>query len=142
VDLFNALIKLRPEWDAEMLKVVMTGSTEEGPEWQRHIGNKKQLHELATRFKDPNDPFKIVVVRDMWLTASAHPACTHVFRQANAKPWIHAGHSRDAREKRQRLRHAARLQVEQVDDRHLADPLQLIHPAQEQILDQEDDKKQ
>jgi len=35
VDLFNALIKLRPECDAETLKVVMTGSAEDGPDWQR-----------------------------------------------------------------------------------------------------------
>ena len=30
VDLLNAPIKLRPEWDAETLKVVMTGSAEGG----------------------------------------------------------------------------------------------------------------
>jgi len=38
------------------------------PEWQRHIGNKTQRRELANRFKDSKDPFKIVIVRDMWLT--------------------------------------------------------------------------
>ena len=76
VDLFNALIKLRPQWDAEMLKVVMTGSAEDGPEWQRHIGNKTQRRELATRFKNPKDPFKIVIVRDMWLTGFDAP-CLH-----------------------------------------------------------------
>ena len=47
VDLYNALIKLRPEWEAEILKVMMTGSAEDGPEWQKHIGNKKQLRGLA-----------------------------------------------------------------------------------------------
>ncbi|MFT5028640.1 MAG: type I restriction enzyme R subunit [Candidatus Binatia bacterium] len=76
VELFNALIKLRPEWDAEMLKVVMTGSAEDGPDWQRHIGNKTQRRELATRFKNPKDPFKIVIVRDMWLTGFDAP-CLH-----------------------------------------------------------------
>jgi type I restriction enzyme R subunit len=76
VDLFNALIKLRPEWDAETLKVVMTGSAEDGPEWQRHIGNKTQRRDLATRFKNPKDPFKIVIVRDMWLTGFDAP-CLH-----------------------------------------------------------------
>jgi len=76
VDLFNALIKLRPEWDAETLKVVMTGSAEDGPDWQRHIGNKTQRRELATRFKNPKDPFKIVIVRDMWLTGFDAP-CLH-----------------------------------------------------------------
>jgi len=76
VDLFNALIKLRPEWDAETLKVVMTGSAEDGPEWQRHIGNKTQRRGLATRFKNPLDAFKIVIVRDMWLTGFDAP-CLH-----------------------------------------------------------------
>jgi len=76
VDLFNALIKLRPEWESEALKVVMTGSAEDGPEWQRHIGNKTQRRALATRFKNPKDSFKIVIVRDMWLTGFDAP-CLH-----------------------------------------------------------------
>lgn len=76
VDLYEALIKLRPEWAEEALKVVMTGSAEDRPEWQKHIGNKKQRRELANRFKDPKDPFKIVIVRDMWLTGFDAP-CLH-----------------------------------------------------------------
>ena len=76
VDLYNALIKLRPEWEAETLKVVMTGSAEDGPEWQKHIGNKTQRRELANRFKDAKNPFKIVIVRDMWLTGFDAP-CLH-----------------------------------------------------------------
>ena len=76
VDLFNALIKLRPDWEAETLKVVMTGSAEDGPEWQKHIGNKKQRRDLANQFKDAKNPFKIVIVRDMWLTGFDAP-CLH-----------------------------------------------------------------
>jgi len=76
VDLYNALIKLRPEWEAGTLKVVMTGSAEDGPEWQRHIGNKKQRRDLANQFKDAKNPFKIVIVRDMWLTGFDAP-CLH-----------------------------------------------------------------
>ena len=76
VDLYNALIKLRPEWEAETLKVVMTGSAEDGPEWQKHIGNKKQRRDLANQFKDAKNPFKIVIVRDMWLTGFDAP-CLH-----------------------------------------------------------------
>ena len=76
VDLYNALIKLRPEWKAETLKVVMTGSAEDGPEWQKHIGNKKQRRDLANQFKDATHPFKIVIVRDMWLTGFDAP-CLH-----------------------------------------------------------------
>ena len=44
----------------------MTGSAEDGPEWQKHIGNKKQRRELANQFKDARDPFKIVIVRDIY----------------------------------------------------------------------------
>lgn len=76
VDLYNELIKLRPEWEAETLKVVMTGSADDGPEWQKHIGNKKQRRDLANQFKDAKNPFKIVIVRDMWLTGFDAP-CLH-----------------------------------------------------------------
>ncbi len=76
VDLYDALIKLRPEWEAETLKVVMTGSAEDGPEWQKHIGNKQRRRELANQFKDAKNPFKIVIVRDMWLTGFDAP-CLH-----------------------------------------------------------------
>jgi type I restriction enzyme, R subunit len=76
VDLYNALIKLRPEWQAETLKVVMTGSADDGPEWQPHIGSKKQRRDLANQFKDARSPFKIVIVRDMWLTGFDAP-CLH-----------------------------------------------------------------
>jgi type I restriction enzyme R subunit len=76
VELYNALIKLRPAWATETLKVVMTGSAEDGPEWQKHIGNKKQRRDLANQFKDPKSPFQIVIVRDMWLTGFDAP-CLH-----------------------------------------------------------------
>jgi hypothetical protein len=45
----------------------MTGSAEDGPEWQKHSGNKKQRRDLANHFKAAKDAFKIVIVRDMWL---------------------------------------------------------------------------
>ncbi len=76
VDLYNELIKLRPEWEAETLKVVMTGSAEDGPEWQKHIRSKDARRKLANRFKDAKDPFRIVIVRDMWLTGFDAP-CLH-----------------------------------------------------------------
>ncbi len=89
VDLFNALVKLRPDWasakddDAEaekakpcVVKVVMTGSADDGPDWQPHIRNKDKRRKLANRFKDSKDPFRIVIVRDMWLTGFDAP-CLH-----------------------------------------------------------------
>jgi type I restriction enzyme R subunit len=89
VDLYEALIRLRPDWagtgddDAEaekdrdcLVKVVMTGSADDGPEWQPHIRNKDKRRKLANRFKDSRDPFRIVIVRDMWLTGFDAP-CLH-----------------------------------------------------------------
>jgi len=76
VDLYEALIALRPEWANETLKVVMTGSAADGPAYQKHITTKKQRRELANRFKNPKDPFKLVIVRDMWLTGFDAP-CLH-----------------------------------------------------------------
>jgi type I restriction enzyme, R subunit len=89
VDLYNALIALRPDWasagddDAEaekgkkcLVKVVMTGSADDGPDWQPHIRSKDKRRRLANRFKDAKDPFRIVIVRDMWLTGFDAP-CLH-----------------------------------------------------------------
>lgn len=76
VDLYDALIALRPEWAEETLKVVMTGSAEDGPEWQKHVRSKDARRKLANRFKDAKDPFRIVIVRDMWLTGFDAP-CLH-----------------------------------------------------------------
>ncbi len=89
VDLYNAIIKLRPTWTSEhddnldaekrkrcVAKIVMTGSAEDGPDWQPHIRNKERRREMATRFKDAKDPFRIVIVRDMWLTGFDAP-CLH-----------------------------------------------------------------
>lgn len=89
VDLHEAILKLRPDWtsakdddtDAEkgkacVVKVVMTGSASDGPEWQQHIRNKEKRRKLANRFKDSKDPFRIVIVRDMWLTGFDAP-CLH-----------------------------------------------------------------
>jgi type I restriction enzyme R subunit len=89
VDLHDAILKLRPEWasapgddpEAEkskecVVKIVMTGSADDGPEWQSHIRNKERRRALANRFKDAKDPFKIVIVRDMWLTGFDAP-CLH-----------------------------------------------------------------
>lgn len=89
VDLYNAIIALRPNWasakddDAEaekgkacVVKVVMTGSADDGPDWQPHIRSKEKRRSLATRFKNAKDPFRIVIVRDMWLTGFDAP-CLH-----------------------------------------------------------------
>jgi type I restriction enzyme R subunit len=81
VDLYKAIVKLRPHWHDEddekgCIKIVMTGSASAKLEWQPHIRNKPRRRQLAHRFKDPADPFRIVIVRDMWLTGFDAP-CLH-----------------------------------------------------------------
>jgi type I restriction enzyme, R subunit len=81
VALYDELIRLRPKWhdpdDAKgALKVIMTGSAADKPEFQPHIRSKARLTELAKRFRKPQDPFQIVIVRDMWLTGFDAP-CMH-----------------------------------------------------------------
>jgi type I restriction enzyme R subunit len=81
VDLYNAITKLRPAWHSEddekgASKIVMTGSASDILEWQPHIRNKPRREFLAKRFKDPSDPLKVVIVRDMWLTGFDAP-CLH-----------------------------------------------------------------
>ena len=79
VDIYNEIIKLRPEWhddsdDKGFVKVIMTGSASDPAEWQQHIRNKKRRKELGERFKDPEHPFKLAIVRDMWLTGFDAPS--------------------------------------------------------------------
>jgi len=81
VRLYNEIIKLRPQWhspdlDKGAIKVVMTASSSDGPKMEKHHTSKTQRRVLADRFKDPQDPLKIVIVRDMWLTGFDAP-CLH-----------------------------------------------------------------
>ena len=78
VELFREIAKRRPDWrdDADAagaMKVVMTGSASDAPDWQDHIRNKPRREALANRFRDPKDPFRLVIVRDMWLTGFDAP---------------------------------------------------------------------
>jgi type I restriction enzyme R subunit len=73
VDLYSAIIALRPDWHSQddkqgAIKVVMTGSASDPLDWQDHIRSKKRREDLAARFKNPDDPLRIAIVRDMWLT--------------------------------------------------------------------------
>ncbi len=81
VELYKAIQKLRPAWhhdddDKGAMKIVMSGSASDKLEWQQHIRSKARREELAKKFKDPKQPFKIVIVRDMWLTGFDAP-CLH-----------------------------------------------------------------
>lgn len=79
VALYNKIVALRPDWHsnddaAGAIKIVMTGSAADPPDWQPHIGTKARRDLLAKRAKDPNDSLKLVIVRDMWLTGFDAPS--------------------------------------------------------------------
>ncbi len=79
VELYNEIIKLRPNWATEddnngFLKVVMTGSAMDPLDWQKHIRTKQARQTLASRMKNPSDELKLVIVRDMWLTGFDVPS--------------------------------------------------------------------
>ena len=81
VRLYDQIIKMRPDWhsaddNAGAVKIVMTGAASDPQEWQKHIGNKVRRDLLAKRARDPKDPLKLVIVRDMWLTGFDAP-CMH-----------------------------------------------------------------
>ncbi|MCG3175188.1 MAG: hypothetical protein MOGMAGMI_00110 [Candidatus Omnitrophica bacterium] len=81
VALYDEIIKLRPDWHSEnddegRLKVVMTGSASDPVDWQKHIRDKQRRSEIGDKFKDPEHPIKLVIVRDMWLTGFDVP-CLH-----------------------------------------------------------------
>lgn len=81
VHLYNAIIALRPDWHSEdpargVIKVVMTGSASDKPLLRPHIYSRQIRKDLETRFKDPRDELRLVIVRDMWLTGFDVP-CAH-----------------------------------------------------------------
>lgn len=78
-ELYRKIVALRPAWhheddDRGAIKVVMTGSATDPLAWQPHIRNKPRREALANRFRDVEDPFTIVLVRDMWLTGFDAPS--------------------------------------------------------------------
>lgn len=80
-DLYKEIIALRPEWHNEdlskgVIKVVMTSASSDGPEMQKHNTTKQQRKDLSDRMKDENDPLRLVIVCNMWLTGFDAP-CLH-----------------------------------------------------------------
>ena len=73
IDLYKEIMKLKPDWynpdpSKGEIKVIITGNSSDPVDWQDYMNNKSTRRYLAERFKDPDDPFKIAIVRDMWLT--------------------------------------------------------------------------
>lgn len=78
MSIYHRLLELRPKW-TDKVKVVMTGSNHDPEEWHDIIGNKQYKKELAKRFKDDNDPMKIAIVVDMWLTGFDVPSLATMY---------------------------------------------------------------
>ena len=79
VDLYNKIIRIRPEWhndddDKGFIKVVITGSASDPKEWQQHIRNKKKRGQIGDNFKDDKHELKLMIVRDMFLTGFDAPS--------------------------------------------------------------------
>lgn len=84
VDLYNAIIKIKPEWHSDELtkgtiKVIMTASSSDGPVMQKRHTTKGQRRTLSDRMKDENDELKLVIVRDMWLTGFDAPCLNTLY---------------------------------------------------------------
>lgn len=84
IELYKEIIALRPDWhsdddDKGVIKIVVTGSSSDELDWQPFIGNKSRRENLAKRMKDNEDPLKIVIVRDMWLTGFDVPALNTMY---------------------------------------------------------------
>lgn len=81
VALHKEIVALRPDWVGEKdtdgrLKVVITGSAADGPDYTPHVRTTKNQQLVAKRFKDASDPLHMVIVCDMWLTGFDAP-CVH-----------------------------------------------------------------
>lgn len=79
VELYNEIIKLRPEWHNDdlakgVIKVIFTASSSDGPAMSKHHTSKPQRRALAERMKDDKDELQLVIVRDMWLTGFDAPS--------------------------------------------------------------------
>lgn len=84
VDLYNEIVALRPDWHSDddasgVIKIVMTGTASDPLDWQKHIGNKRRRDGLAKRARDPKDPLRLVLVRDMWLTGFDAPCMNTMY---------------------------------------------------------------
>ena len=81
IKIYRRILELRPSW-TEKVKCVMTSGNNDPEEWRDIIGNKQYKQELAKKFKDDNDPMKMAIVVDMWLTGFDVPsmATMYVFK--------------------------------------------------------------
>lgn len=76
--IYRKMLDMRPAWK-DKLGVVMTSGNDDPEDWHRIIGNKQHKAKLARKFKDPDNPFKIAIVVDMWLTGFDVPSLATMY---------------------------------------------------------------
>ena len=76
--IYRKLLELRPAWK-EKIGVVMTSGNNDPEDWKAIIGTKSHKEELARKFKDNDDPMKIAIVVDMWLTGFDVPSLVTMY---------------------------------------------------------------
>nr|WP_301888741.1 type I restriction endonuclease subunit R [Bifidobacterium dentium] len=78
--IYQRICELRPAWkETGKLGVVMTMGNQDPEWWFDVVGNKAHVKEMAKRFKDDDDPLKIVIVVDMWLTGFDVPSLATMY---------------------------------------------------------------
>ncbi|MCL2500423.1 MAG: type I restriction endonuclease subunit R [Defluviitaleaceae bacterium] len=78
MDIYNKLSDMRPEW-TEKVGIIMTENNKDPEAWRSIIGNKRRRDEMAKKFKDNDDPLKIAIVVDMWLTGFDVPSLATMY---------------------------------------------------------------
>ena len=76
--IYKTMLEKRPAWN-EKIDVVMTSGNNDPEEWHDIVGNKRHKEEMAKRFKDNDDLFKIAIVVDMWLTGFDVPSLATMY---------------------------------------------------------------
>lgn len=76
--IYRRILELRPTW-TDKVGVVMTSGNNDPEDWKEIIGSKVHKEELARKFKDNNDPMKIAIVVDMWLTGFDVPSLATMY---------------------------------------------------------------
>lgn len=78
IKIYKKILELRPDWD-EKVQVVVTANNNDPEEWKAIIGSRADKEELVKKFKDDEDPFKIAIVVDMWLTGFDVPSLATMY---------------------------------------------------------------
>lgn len=78
IKMYQKILELRPHWK-DKVEVVMSSSNNDPEEWTKLIGTKAHKKELEKKFKDDEDPMKIAIVVDMWLTGFDVPSLSTMY---------------------------------------------------------------